>query len=84
MHKGAAAMHCQRPLADSRASLQRGTHPKEARRLTLHQFRTLPHIASPARNRATACHSPDSGRIGYMACRLQYTSGTLCRTRPAG
>jgi hypothetical protein len=39
MHKGAAQMHRGRSRAAWDASLQRGTHRKEARRLYVHQFR---------------------------------------------
>jgi hypothetical protein len=38
MHKGAAEMHRGRSLAAKDASLQRGTHRKEAGRREMHQF----------------------------------------------
>jgi hypothetical protein len=54
MHKGAAVMHRRCPLADTRASLRRGTHLNEAHHAILHQFRTAARIADPPGNRAAA------------------------------
>jgi hypothetical protein len=59
MHKGAAALHRRRPLADARASLRRVTHPNEAKRGALHQFRAASSISRPTRARAAAALRAD-------------------------
>jgi hypothetical protein len=77
MHKGAAQMHRGRSLAAKDASLQRGTHRNEARRLCLHQFRAHRAYRHAITHDSTTAARvpPNGGQIYRLACALQYWSG---------